>query len=408
MGTITEPLDIALLSIHSSPIGTLGTGDTGGMSVYLLELAQALARRGHKIDIFTRGLSEVDAPLVEYAANVRIIRLKVAGTELLTKSQLYSYLPDYQQEIEKFCRQHHAHYHIVHSNYWLSAVVGDRLQSAWGCPHLITFHTLAMFKMAARQDHSEDRRRIEEEGRLLSCCDGVMVATATERDQLVASVGSEDTPIHLVPLGVDFERFMASPDLFGSGSRKDQCFPVILFVGRFDPMKGVETVITALALLDDEIKPELQLVGGDGPESEEGQRLSRLVVDMGLEDRVRFVGPVDHQRMPEIYRQADIVVIPSYHESFGLVVLEALASGIPVAVTPTGIAVETIIPDLNGYFAAIGDSRSLARAMIDALDLARRQDPFIIRQSVQSYDWSRVADSVFSVYSGALLRSKIC
>ncbi len=405
---MTEPLDIALLSIHSSPIGTLGTGDTGGMSIYLLELAQALAHRGHKIDIFTRKLTEGDAPLVEYAANVRIIRLKVAGTELGTKSQLYSYLPHYQQKIEKFCRQHHAHYHIVHSNYWLSAVVGDRLQSAWGGPHLITFHTLAMSKMAARKGHSEDRLRVEEEGRLLGCCDGVMVATAAERDQLVASVGSKGAPIHLVPLGVDFDRFTPSPALSEKKFRKGQDSPVILFVGRFDPMKGAETVITALALLNEEVKAELHLVGGDGPENEAGRRLAEQVVDLGLEDRVRFIGTVDHQRMPEIYRQADIVAIPSYHESFGLVVLEALASGIPVAATPTGIAVETIIPDINGYFATIGDYRSLARAMTDALALARRQDPLSIRRSVQAYDWSRVADSVFSVYSGALLRSKIC
>ena len=408
MEITTEPLDIALLSVHSSPMGTLGTEDTGGMSIYLLELAGALADRGHKIDIFTRGLDPADAPVIEYGANVRIISLKVVGTEFLTKTQLYGYLPDYQREIEIFRRQQQLHYQFIHSNYWLSAVVGDRLQSTWGCPHLITFHTLAVSKMAARQDHSEDRLRVEEEGRLLACCDGVMVATAAERDQLAASAGSGQTPIHLVPLGVNFDRFKPSSNTIARSSRSNKHTQVILFVGRFDPMKGVDRAITALALLDEEVEPELHLVGGDGPESQARQRLGELVRDLGLEDRVRFTGTVDHQRMPEIYRQADIVVIPSYHESFGLVVLEALATGIPVAATPTGIAVETIIPDINGYFAITGESRSLARAMADALALARHQDPLIIRRSVQSYDWSRVADSVFSVYNDALLRSKNC
>ena len=406
-GTMTEPLHIALLSIHSSPIGTVGTGDTGGMSIYLLELARALANRGQKIDIFTRGLAPDDAPLVEYAANVRIIRLRVPGTERLSKGQLYNYLPDYQQEIEKFRRQHRADYHILHSNYWLSAVVGDRLQATWGCPHLISFHTLAMSKIAARLDHSEDQLRVDEEGRLLACCDGVMVATAADRDQLAAHLGTDGAPLHLVQLGVDLEHFKPVPASKEYGLGKSHRPPVILFVGRFDPMKGADTAITALALLDEEIEPELRLVGGDGPESEAGRRLVELVSALGIQSRVRFIGTVDHTRMPEIYHQADIVVMPSYHESFGLVVLEALASGIPVAATPTGIAVEAIIPDINGYFATSGDARSLAGAMADALALARRQDPLIIRRSVQSYDWSRVADSVYSVYSGALLRSKI-
>ena len=403
---MTKPLNIALLSIHSSPRGTLGKGDTGGMSVYLLELAQALATRGHKIDIFTRALAPGDAPLVDIGDNVRIIQLQVPGTAHLVKEQLYRCLSYYQQEIEKFCRQHHPRYHILHSNYWLSAVVGDRLQSTWGCPHLITFHTMARFKTAARKKHGEDPLRIEEESRLLACCDGVMVATAAERDELANSVDSMGTSVHLVPLGVDFNRFKPLAGAVAGDSTNSRHPPVILFVGRFDPMKGVEIAVRALAFLDEEIEPELHLIGGDGPESHAVERLNALVRDLGLQERVRFTGSVDHQRMPGIYRRADIVVIPSYYESFGLVVLEALASGIPAVATPTGGAVETIIPDVNGYFAHIGDSRSLARAMTAGLALAGRQDPFVIRRSVQSYDWCRVADSVFSVYSGALSRSE--
>ena len=404
---MTEPLKIALLSIHSSPLGRLGKEDTGGMSVYLLELAQALADRGHEIDIFTRGLTSVNEPLVDYDDNIRIIQLQVPGTEHLVKEQLYRYLPNYRQEIENFCRLHRSRYHILHSNYWLSAVVGDRLQSSWGCPHLITFHTMARFKIAARRDHGEDPLRVEEESRLLASCDGVLVATAAEKGQLATSADAVGTPVHLVPLGVDLDRFKPFSGAIVKQSTSSRRAPVILFVGRFDPMKGVETAVKALGLLDDKIKAELHLVGGDGPESQAVNRLAALVSDLGLQQRVRFAGSVDHQRMPDLYRRADIVVIPSYHESFGLVLLEALASGIPAAATPTGVAVETINPGVNGYYAAIGDSGSLARAMTDALALARRQDPFVIRRSVQSYDWSRVADSVFSVYSGALLRTEI-
>ena len=403
---VTKPLNIAILSIHSSPLDKLGKGDTGGMSIYLLELAQTLGKRGHKIDIFTRALAPGDPPWIDIGDNLRIIQLQVPGTADLVKEQLYRYLSCFQQEIEKFCRQHPSRYHILHSNYWVSAVVGDRLHSTWGCPHLITFHTMARFKTAAREKHGEDPIRIEEESRLLACCDGVMVASATDRDQLANSADSMGTSVHLVPLGVDFDRFKPLSGAAARDSTHSRHPPVILFVGRFDPMKGVEMVVKALALLDEEIEPELHLVGGDGPESQAVARLNALVRELGLQRRVRFTGSVDHQRMPEIYRRADIVAIPSYYESFGLVVLEALASGIPAAATPTGVAAEAVIPGLNGYLADIGDSQSMAQAMRDGLALAGRQDPFVIRKSVQSYDWCRVADSVFSVYSGALLQSE--
>ena len=397
-----EPLEIAMLSIHSSPLGRLGTVDTGGMSVYLLELARALGDRGHRIDIFTRVLDHDEDSSIEYAANVRIIGLRVPGTEHLVKSQLYPYLPKYQREIEKFSRQQQANYRLVHSNYWLSAVVGDQLQRRWGCPHLVTFHTLARAKILSRKDHQEERQRITEEERLLKCCDAVMVGTAAERNQLAASLGPAASPIHLVPLGVDLDRFKPLPDESLTTGAKRRRHPLILFVGRFDPMKGVDTAVSAMARLDPQTEPEMLLVGGDGQDSMARKRLDGLVRQLQLQHRVRFAGGVDYQRIPEIYREADIVVVPSFYESFGLVVLEALASGIPVAATPTGVAAEIIVPGVNGYFGKAGDSRSMAQALAETLTLARSQDPLTIRKTAQLHDWSRVADSVFSVYSGVL------
>ena len=392
-----------MLSLHSSPVGRLGSGDTGGMSVYLLELGQALGERGLRVDIFTRDVQSSGSNPVTISANVRLIGLNVPGTRGLVKDELYDYLPVYQVEIEKFCREQRQSYHCLHSNYWLSGVVGARLKSSWGCPHLVTFHTCARSKMAARKDHQEDRLRLQEEDRLLACSDGVMVATAAERDQLAVSLGDGAAPIHLVPLGVDLDHFIPLPaDPATRGNRRRP--PQILFVGRFDPMKGVDTAIEALTHLEDSSSSELLLVGGDGQDSESRKRLEKLAQDMRLEHRVHFAGGFAHRYMPEIYRQADIVVAPSYYESFGLVVLEALATGTPVAATATGIAAEIVNPGVNGYLSTAGDSRSLARAMTETLNLARSQDPLIIRQSVQNYGWSRVADSVISVYSGALSR----
>ena len=400
---MTEPLQIAMLSLHSSPVGTLGAGDTGGMSVYLMELSRALGQRGHRLDIFTREVRNSGPNPVMLSENVRLVGLDLPAARRLVKDELYPYLPDFQREIERFCRQQRESYHCVHSNYWLSAVVGDRLKKSWEIPHLITFHTFARAKMAARKDHREDRLRLEEEDRLLTCSDGVMVASATERDRLAALPDYAGAPIYLAPLGVDLDRFKpapAGPDAQG----KRRVPPRILFVGRFDPMKGVDTAITALTHLEDSVKPELVLVGGDGPDSESRRRLEQLVSDLRLEDRVHFAGGVEHLRMPEIYRQADIVVAPSYYESFGLVVLEALATGTPVAATATGIAAEVIVSGINGCLFTAGDSQSLAAAMTETLTLAVSQDPLIIRRSVQNYSWSQVADQVYSAYSGALSR----
>jgi D-inositol-3-phosphate glycosyltransferase len=311
-------------------------------------------------------------------------------------------LPKYQREIEKFSRQQQANYRLVHSNYWLSAVVGDQLQRRWGCPHLVTFHTLARAKILSRKDHQEERQRITEEERLLKCCDAVMVGTAAERNQLAASLGPAAAPIHLVPLGVDLDRFKPLPDESLTTGAKRRRHPLILFVGRFDPMKGVDTAVSAMARLDPQTEPEMLLVGGDGQDSMARKRLDGLVRQLQLQHRVRFAGGVDYQRIPEIYREADIVVVPSFYESFGLVVLEALASGIPVAATPTGVAAEIIVPGVNGYFGKAGDSRSMAWALAETLTLARTHDPQTIRKTAKLHDWSRVADSVVSVYSGVL------
>lgn len=399
---MTEPLTIAMLSLHSSPLGRLGKADTGGMSIYLLELAKALAGRGHRIDIFTRVLAHGEDTLIEYATNVRVIGLRVPGTEHLVKDQLYGHLPDYLREIGKFSRLQQENYHLVHSSYWLSAVVGDQLQKLWGCPHLITFHTLARAKMDAREDHQEDRLRIDEEERLMKCCDGVMVGTGAERNRLMDLLAPAGAPLYLVPLGVDLEHFKPLPAARTAAEVKSRRSPRILFVGRFDPMKGVDTAISAMALLDEQTEPELLLVGGDGPDGEARNRLAGLARELQLQHRVRFAGAIDYLRLPEIYREADILVAPSFYESFGLVVLEALASGIPVAATPTGVAAEVIVPGLNGHFAAAGDGVSLAKAIADTLSLARTRDPQAVRNSVQLDDWSRVADLVLSVYNGAL------
>jgi D-inositol-3-phosphate glycosyltransferase len=396
---------IAMLSIHSSPLGRLGSMDTGGMSVYLLELATELGKRGRQVDIFTRETEPGMAQLIDYAANVRIINLAIGGTKDLYRSALLTHLHRYRHAIETFCRQSGFNYQVIHSNYWLSGIVGDQLKAVWQCPHVITFHTLGNAKIAARKHHQEDLRRIYEEARLLQCCDGVIVPTYEERERLLAMKGGNRSRLYIVPLGVNLEHFKPDEcvDDAKLADRKDN--PVVLFAGRFDPMKGVEMAVKAMRLLSEKPEAHLLLVGGDGSKSAASKKLEHVVNELRMNRQIHFHGAVDYQQMPHYYRKADAVVVSSYYESFGMVILEALASGTPVAATAVGIAPHVIQPGINGYLAADTNEHSLADAITGTLELARQGKGQNIRRSICDYSWTRVAGSMLDVYSDVLLYS---
>lgn len=393
---------IAMLSIHSSPLGRLGSMDTGGMSVYLLELATELGKRGRQVDIFTRETEPGMEQLIDYAANVRIISLAIGGTKDLYRSALLTHLHRYRHAIETFCRQSGFNYQVIHSNYWLSGIVGDQLKAVWQCPHVITFHTLGNAKIAARKHHQEDLRRIYEEARLLQCCDGVIVPTYEERERLLAMKGGNRSRLYIVPLGVNLEHFKPDECIVDVKLADRKNNPVVLFAGRFDPMKGVEMAVKAMRLLSEKPEAHLLLVGGDGSKSAARKKLEHVVNELRMNEQIHFHGAVDYQQMPHYYRKADAVVVSSYYESFGMVILEALASGTPVAATAVGIAPHVIQPGINGYLAADTNEHSLADAITGTLELARQGKGQNIRRSICDYSWARVAGSMLDVYSDVL------
>lgn len=397
---MNKNLQIAMLSLHSSPLGPLGTADTGGMSVYLLELSSELGKRGHRVDIFTRQTEKNTEQITEFAANVRIISLAVPGTQELFRAALFAHLPQFCGAIDCFRKQTGISYDLIHSNYWLSGVVGNQLKTLWACPHVITFHTLAAVKMAVQGDHVEDQRRVVEETRLLQCCDGVIVPTAEEGRILASMCKGETATVYHIPWGVNLEQFKpADPAAARLSIAGADSHPLVLFVGRFDPMKGIDSAIKGLLYLTDTPEVHLALIGGDGPASAPYQRIGQLVSNLGIGDRVHLLGAIEHSQMARYYQKADIVVVSSRYESFGLVILEALACGTAVASTPVGIAPLVIVPGLNGCLAAAGDDRSLAEAISGALALAAVQEPGKISRSVCGYSWSGVAALVLDAYN---------
>lgn len=395
-----QPLRIAMLSIHSSPLGPLGTRNTGGMSVYVRELARWLGNWGHRVDIFTCVPSDIE--MLSLYPNVRLIHLPPGDGEPLAKEPLPSELKGVFSRLEAYRRDNNRVYDLIHSHYWISGVVGAMAQTRWCCPHLTTFHTLGIVKNLTRSGENESDARIAHERWLAKAVDTIVVPAAREKDHLVSHYKSEPRKIHVIPCGVNLELFntgnrAAARQRIGLAPDRD----AVLYVGRFAPLKGINALFEAVADLSIRM-PRLHLVvvGGDGPEAEGSRALMRLAAELAIQDRVTFAGRVDHEALATYYNACDLLAVPSHYESFGLVVLEALACGAPVVTTPVG-AVETIIqPGLNGHIVNESRRDDIAHGINRILSVApdRRPDPARIRATVSHGGWDRIASVVFNLY----------
>lgn len=392
-------LRLAMLSLHSHPMGHLGTSTTGGMSVYVLELACWLGNNGHMVDIFTAAPGPDAEPVKELWPRVRLVSLPA-----MRGSHGKSPGTDFDPQrcaawIDQFALGNREPYSLIHSNYWISGRAGELLAAKWRCPHLITFHTLAVAKQATDPGHREPALRVETEQRLIMQCAAVLAPARMEMSRMQALYGEHTDHIHLIGCGVDLKRFrpMAQEHSRRSAAEKGGSGR-LLFVGRFDAMKGLEELFTSLTLLPRLLRVQLTLIGGDGAASATQQHLVHLAGELGISEQVEFAGRVPHERLPDYYRSADVVVLPSRYESFGLVTLEALACGTPVVATRTGVAPEIISPGVNGYLAEVNNPASLAAAISAAVELAGNCDAQVIRNTVAGFSWQRVARDLLRVY----------
>lgn len=389
-------LRIAMLSVHSCPLGSLGTRDTGGMSVYIRELAVELGKLGHSVDIFTRVHDPNDGQIDELGQNARLIHLKAGDGEEMHKLVLYSYLPDFACNVENFRKLNGLSYDLIFSHYWLSAQVGQELRVWWGVPHIVMFHTLGAVKNSLGIGEEEPELRLETERELIRDCHRVIASTEREKEALLHYYGASPEKIGVVPCGVNRELFqpidqrLARQEL---GWRDDR---IILFVGRIDPLKGIDRLLEAVAYLPDTRGLRLMIVGGDGQSESEIERLHQLARALGIQDLVTFLGLIKHERMPYFYSAADVCVVPSYYESFGLVALESLACGTPVVTTDVGDLRKIIRPGETGYVVASASPTELADKMALILSRPVRDTTSIqsIRASVAHFSWSNIARAI--------------
>ena len=397
----TSQLRIAMLSVHSCPVGKLGSKDTGGMSVYIRELARELGKRGHLVDIYTRAHDPAESQIVQLGDKARVIHLQAGEVEPIDKLVVYSHLEDFACSLEDFRASNGLEYDLIHSHYWLSGWVGRRIQRWWDVPHVIMFHTLGALKNAIGVGANEPALRIMAERELVRDCHRIIAATEKGKEELVSYYGSSPEKISVIPCGVNLELFR---HLDKKEARRNLGFNgdnIILFVGRIDPLKGIDKLLMALPKLDTRHNLKLLVIGGDEDSQPEVERLQRLSRSLHIQDSVTFAGIVDQRELPFYYSAADVCVIPSYYESFGLVALESLACGTPIVATRVGGIESVVNQGQNGYMVEDNAPIRLADSISSLLS---QQEVNIksadsIRASVNGFSWSNIAEAIIPEYS---------
>ena len=399
---------LALLSYHGCPVARLGEKDTGGMNVYVLQLAREYARRGNRVDVFTRYHDPTDPKIVEIEERARVIHLE-AGPLNASKNDLFSYIPTFLDGMYRFQQEEETGYDLVHSHYWLSGMVGATLSREWNAPHITTFHTLAKTKMRARPGEREPQLRQDIEGHVMSVADGIVVSTDEERHDVIRHYDAPPRNIHVIPAGVDLDMFQPVDQYQARAELGIKDERVILYVGRIEPLKGIDILLRAIPMLEygqDLVSGTGQalrvlIVGGNPDNDSELDRLKSLTSELGIEDCVRFTGSVPQSTLPTYYSAADVFVLPSHSESFGLAPLEAMACGTPVVVSRVGGMKTFVNSGENGYLVPWRCPESFAQRLDVLLANPELRDVMgqAAREKALSMGWDSVADRMLDYYS---------
>jgi D-inositol-3-phosphate glycosyltransferase len=410
---------LAIVSVHASPVAPLGSGENGGMNVYLRAVCEELSRRGIHTEVFTRRSSASGPDRVRLAEKSWVTRLAVGPAEEVDKAGLFDQLPAFTQAVLDEARRRRASYGLIHTHYWLSGWVGARLRDEWRLPWFHTFHTLARVKneRAAEGAMVEPDHRIAVEQAIVRNADRLIASSLQEADDLLRLYGALRSQVSVVSPGVDLRLFSPRPTAalrsrLGIGAAK-----VIVFAGRLERLKGADIVIRALALLSehlaDPVPPVLVVIGDDSHDGAtesrasggEKGRLMALAHTLGVDRRVRFIGSVDQAALADYLSLAAVCVVPSYSESFGLVALEAAACGTPVVAARVG-GIPAIVKDgLTGFTLVSHDPAQYAERIGQLLADDERGRCFSRRSRLvaSQFSWQDTVDRLVAEYSATRL-----
>jgi D-inositol-3-phosphate glycosyltransferase len=414
-----KPFRIAMLSVHTCPLATLGGKETGGMNVYVRDLSRELARRGIYVDVFTRSQNP-HLPHVMHSLGERgrVIHIPTGPEEPYSKHKIIDYLPEFVDNVLAFAEREGLEYDVLHSHYWLSGMAARDLRQEWSkqgrdVPIVQMFHTLGHVKnQIAAPSEREPQRRIDGETDIVHFADRLIAATPAEEQQLVELYGANPRKITIIPPGVDLQMFHPhEPEDAKLRIGVKPCDHMILFVGRIEPLKGIDTLLRAMGLLAHECPLWtrdlcLAIIGGDPDttENEEMERLKAIRAELGITDLVTFLGARDQDRLHHYYSAAEMVIMPSRYESFGMVALEAMACGTPVIASEVGGLAHLVRDGRTGLHVPDGDPVALAQA------IARLAEDHELRERMgrtahlyaQQYSWECIADRMVALYAQAM------
>ncbi|HEX2171475.1 MAG TPA: glycosyltransferase [Dehalococcoidia bacterium] len=393
-------LRVALISVHASPLAVLGGKDAGGMNLYVRELSRQLGDLDVAVDVFTHWRDCSQPQIVPLGPRARVVHLQAGPIAHLDKHALERDLPEFSYQLLRFREAQGLRYDLLHSHYWLSGRVAMWLSQHWHIPHVTMFHTLGEAKNRARLGEREHTARIESERRIIAAVDRIVAGSAQEKQLMIRVYDARPHRVTVIPPGVDLTQFRpgsqaAARRELGLGRGK-----VVLFVGRLEPLKGIDILLQALPRIEHRGPVRLLVAGGDAQGDPERARLERLATDLGIADRVTFLGPVDHDRLPALYRAADVCVVPSYYESFGLVAVEALACGTPVIASRVGGLIGTVADGETGFLVPWRCPEPFAERLELLLgnDALRAQFAAAAPGSVARFGWAGVARQVLDLY----------
>jgi D-inositol-3-phosphate glycosyltransferase len=382
---------LAVLSVHTCPLAALGGKETGGMNVYVREVSRALGRLGFAVDVFTRSQDPTIREVVPLGPGARVVHVPAGPARPIPRAAVAGHLPEFAAGVEAFRVRERLRYELVHSHYWLSGLAGLDLRRRWDVPLVHMFHTLGAIKNAVAGDSgdTEPPERLAAEERIAAAADGLVASNLVERAGLVWHVRADPARVAVIPCGVDVELFRprpAAPARARLGLDADQ---VLLFVGRLTPIKGLETLLRALAVLRSDglaaARLTLLVVGGTKGDPGDSVHLRRLAQDLGVAPWVDFRGPQPQDALPDYYAAADLCLMPSRYESFGMVALEAMASGVPVIASRAGGLTVTVQDGVTGHLVPEGDVAALAGAVKGLL----ADDPRRRALGLRAVDWAR-------------------
>ncbi len=414
MSPLPNKLSVAIFSLHTCPLATLGGKDTGGMNVYVRDLTRHLGKLGIHADVYTRSQDEhVPHVLHDLGYGNRVVHVPAGPEVPLPKQELAKYIPEFAAGVQRFAAEKNLKYDLIHSHYWMSGMAAKELKQAWKVPVIQMFHTLGLMKnrVARSETEQEGSYRLEGERQVLEMADRVVVATPAEQAQLEFLYLANARKMVVIPPGVETSQFYPIP--------ADEAKAVIgvppqdrmlLYVGRIEPLKGVDTLIRALAHIHEsgllaKYPHYLAIIGGD-PDADpqdmnaEIARLRDLCSQLGIGNLVLFLGKRSQDTLPYYYSAAEVVVVPSHYESFGMVALEAMACGTPVVASQVGGLAFLVQDGRTGYVVPDDDPALLAERLAKLISQPelRQQLGRQANDYAQNYAWEKITARIAELY----------